>query len=51
MVRRIRLSFWSSFLALLLTLVAGWSGLKGFSMRASAKLGHSAPRERCSAAE
>jgi hypothetical protein len=31
MDRQVHLKLWSSLLALLLTLVAGWSGLKGFS--------------------
>jgi len=31
MDRQVQLKLWSSFLAVLLTLVAGWSGLKGFS--------------------
>ena len=31
MDRQVRLKFWSSFFALLLTLFAGWSGLKGIS--------------------
>lgn len=31
MDRQVQLKLWSSFLALLLTLLAGWSGLKGTS--------------------